>query len=749
MSRRDRQRRRRRNRRSPLGRIIALGGVLVLCVAAVGALAVVGWVVNVARSAPNLSSVKPSTPGSPTEVFSSDGTPLGYIRSKNIQTTVAGPDLPHVLKHATVAIEDRRFFHHGALDYEGILRAALKDAVNGKTALQGASTLTQQLVDNKYLPKKYREQREKRTLKYKIVQAKLAEQLEAKHSKEWILDDYLNSVPYGTVGGETAYGVGAASRMFFDKPVEKLDLAQAAMLAGMPQAPSEYNPFLYPKAAKHRRAEVLQAMVTAGDIGQRTADRTARKPLEVHESKLYRTRVDPYVFDFIEGQLEGDLCPKTPNKCPELEKGGLKVYTSINLKDQAAATAAIDAEKPTLAEQGGYAGSAGAGLASVDAQTGHILAIATSGHYSQTKVNYATSAYRQTGSAFKVFALMELIHDYNGNPDETYYTSRPLAAGWLPEDPTWDVHTDTDTYNGTINITEATAISDNTVFAQLSADMGNIEPGDKLDQIAHAMGITSPLDGNPSEVLGGLRKGVTPLQMADAYATIANGGTHIPETIIDKVQFADGSTRDFGAPKKTTVFPYNQTYAADEVLKGVLTKTGATGTGAYYGCPAAGKTGTANNLANAWFVGYTPKVSTAVWVGYPEGNYPMADGFGGILAAPIWKQYMEDTDGGYCGDWTAPSDPFTGVPYIGAHSASGSSDYNYGTGTSTYGETSTTGSTTGTTGNTGTAANTGATGNTGAATGNTGAATGNTGATGTGAPAGNTGQSGGGGLTGN
>ena len=740
MSRRDRQRRRKRNRRSPLGRVLALGGLLALCAAIVGALSVAGWVVNVARSAPNLSSVKPSTPGSPTELFAADGTPLGFIHSKDVHTLVAGDKLPHVLKRATVAIEDRRFFHHGALDYQGILRAALKDAVNGKTALQGASTLTQQLVDNKYLPKKYRALRQKRTLKYKIVQAKLAEQLESKHSKQWILNDYLNSVPYGTVDGETAYGVGAASRVFFDEPVQKLDLAQAALLAGLPQAPSEYNPFLDPKAARHRRALVLQAMANAGDITQRTADRTSRDRLQVKQTSLYRTRVDPYVFDFAEAQLRQDLCPKTPSNCPELTRGGMKVYLTINLHDQAEATAAINAEKPTLADQGGP-GAAGAGLASVDAQTGHIMAIATSGHYTQTQVNYATSAYRQTGSAFKVFALMELIHDYNGNPDETYYDSRPLAAGWLAADPTWMVHTDDDVYHGSINITDATAISDNTVFAQLSADMGNIEPGDKLDQIAHAMGITSQLDGNASEVLGGLSEGVTPLQMADAYATIANGGSHVPDTIIDKVVFQDGSTRDFGSPKKTTVFPYNQTYAADQVLKGVLTKPGATGTTAYYGCPAAGKTGTANNLANAWFVGYTPQISTAVWVGYPTGNYAMYDGFGGELAAPIWKQYMEDTDDGYCGDWTAPPEPFTGEPYVGAHSTS-STNYSYGTGTSTYGQTTTSGATSTTTG-----ATTGST--TPADTATAPAPTGTTPATPAPGAAGTTTDSGGTGITGN
>jgi penicillin-binding protein 1A len=184
------------------------------------------------------------------------------------------------------------------------------------------------------------------------------------------------------------------------------------------------------------------------------------------------------------------------------------------------------------------------------------------------------------------------------------------------------------------------------------------------------MGITSTLTGNASEVLGGLEYGTTPLQMADAYATISDGGIHHSPTIIAKVTSPDGSTVDFGHPKGTRIFSYPESYAADEVLKQVLTHPGATAYGSSYGCPAAGKTGTANNLANAWFVGYTPKVSTAVWVGNPTGDsIAMTDGYGGILAAPVWKQYMEATDGGYCGDWTPPAVPFVGTPFVGAHSS--------------------------------------------------------------------------------
>src|ERR1700760_3447438 len=255
MSRRDRQRRRRRNRGSPLKSVVAMTGVLFVCAVTVGALAIAGWVVNVAQSAPNLKSLKPYAPGSPSQVFAADGTSLGYIWSPSVHTPIAGDTIPQQLKDATIAIEDRRFYQHGALDYQGIVRAAIKDAVKGGNGLQGASTLTMQLVDNTYLPHRYRNNHD---LKYKIVQAKLAEQLEAQHSKDWILNNYLNDVPYGPVGGQPAYGVPAASQIFFDKPVRKLSLAQYALLVGLPQAPSEYNPFNDKAAALRRRTQVIK-----------------------------------------------------------------------------------------------------------------------------------------------------------------------------------------------------------------------------------------------------------------------------------------------------------------------------------------------------------------------------------------------------------------------------------------------------------------------------------------------------------
>jgi penicillin-binding protein 1A len=261
------------------------------------------------------------------------------------------------------------------------------------------------------------------------------------------------------------------------------------------------------------------------------------------------------------------------------------------------------------------------------------------------------------------------------------------------------VHTAEQTYQGTINIARATVISDNTVFAQLAADIGF----DRLDQTAHAMGITSPLDGYPSEVIGGLRVGVTPLEMADAYGTLATEGIHTPATILGKIVFPDGSVVHLGNPPHNRVFTDGEAYAGINVLKGVITS--GTGTAAEYGCPAAGKTGTANNYENAWFVGFTPKLATAVWVGYPQGNIPMANGFGGTLAAPIWHDYMVAASGGYCGDFPPPQDPWTGQAFFGPHATtnkpapkttkSGSSSTSSSTSSSSTGShTTTTGTTT-------------------------------------------------------
>jgi penicillin-binding protein 1A len=624
--------------------------VLSICGIGLGALAVVGWVAAVADSAPTIDQLTANTPGAVSQVFASDGSSLGYIHSLVLRVPVRSSQIPEAMKRATVAIEDRRFYHHGALDYQGILRAAIKDLFGGGS-LQGASTLTMQLIDNLYLKKDLNH-----NLHYKIVQAKLAQELYAKYNRNWILTSYLNDVPYGTVGGQTAYGVQAASQVFFDKPVWQLDLAQEALLAGLPQAPSSYNPFIYPGLARQRRQEVLQAMVQSDYITQSQANAASAQPLGVARNGAFQQRSLPYAFDYVVEQLHARFCPHQPvtSFCKKTDSGGLKIYTTIDPTKEAQARRAI------ITHEGGP-GQPAAALTSIDPSNGHILAIANSSTYNQTSFDYATQGHRSPGSAFKVFALMTLIHDYDGDPNKTYYNSHFLAAGWLPGYPSYSVHTDDYSQNGDISITRATTISDNTVYAQLAADLGM----DKFDQTAHAMGVTSPLAGNPAEVIGGLTYGVTTLEMADADATLANGGTHYPPTAIEKVVFPDGSTVDMGNQPGTRVFSYGETYVADQVLKTVVTS--GTGTAANYGCPAAGKTGTAQNLSNGWFVGYTPKLSTAVWVGYPNNNN-LPVGFGGTVAAPIWHDYMDVASDGFCGDWPAPTVPWTGTAFVGPHS---------------------------------------------------------------------------------
>ncbi len=666
MSRRERQRRRNRNRGHPVRRVFLIAVLLSLVAIGAGIAGAAAWVMNTADSAPNIAQLKPRDVGQLSEVFGSDGSLLGYIYSDTLRTYVNSRRLPNRLKQATVAIEDRRFYQHGGIDYQGIVRAAVKDVFGGGKTIQGGSTLTMQLVRNIYLPYRLADTR---SLKRKIIEAKLAQELEKKHSKNWILTQYLNDVDYGTLGGKTAVGVGAASQLFFDKPTGKLNLAQAALLAGLPQAPSEYNPFLYPDLARARRHEVLTAMVTSHYITLAQAAAADASPLQVHRNNTYQLKREPYVFDYVKDQLIQKFGLKT------VEQGGLRVYTTIDLKRQQQARDAILRNE-------GQPGDPAAALVSIDPTNGHILAMATSSTYGSTagttSFDYATQSHRQTGSAFKVFALMTLIHDYDGDPNQTFYNSHELQPGWLPGYPTYHVQTSEHSYEGDISITKATTMSDNTVFAQLGQDLGM----DKVTATAHAMGITSPLSDLPSEVLGAVA--VSPLEMADAYATIASGGIHHAPTAITQVTFPDRSSVNLGDSPGNRVFTPGEAYAATQVMKTVIQS--GTGTAADYGCPAAGKTGTTSNYTDAYFDGFTPQLATAVWVGYPNSTVSMNDvnglgpGFGGTLSAPIWHDYMSVASNGFCGDFAQPAVPWHGTAFFGKFATTGNTNTNTSTG---------------------------------------------------------------------
>jgi penicillin-binding protein 1A len=645
--------------------LLVLGGIGAGVVAA-------SWVVGVVNDTPDIESIRPKPAGAISTVYAADGTRLGFIAGGDtLRTPVDGRKIPASLKHATVAIEDKRFYKHRGVDYVGVLRAAVKN-VTDDAASQGGSTLTMQLVRNLYIP----ENRFKKDLTRKIREAKLADELEKQHSKEWILVSYLNNVPYATVGGQEAVGVQAAARVLFDKDVSKLTLAESAMLAGLPQAPSAYNPFDRPKKAKQRRAEVLRAMVDSRYITQAEADEANAQPLGVKPNAFYQQRKEPFVFDYVRQQLLKKYGADV------LRAGGLKVYTSIDLKKQEAARAAIrsilyDPADPPAA------------IVTIDPANGHILAMASSAVYGDEKdggtvYNYAATAQRQPGSTFKTMVLMAALRK-GIDPDTTTYVSRILEPGWLPSDPTYRVETFGHTYSGSETITRATLSSDNTVYAQLDADVGP----EAVRQAAYDMGITSRLDAYPAEGLGGLRYGVTVLEMANAYATIANGGIRRTPTILTRVRLRDGQVQDLGRTKSKRTFTPAQAEKARKVLEQNVQS--GTGTNANYGCPAAGKTGTTSDLKDAWFVGFTPKLSTAVWMGYkvPRSLYVHGTSVqGGTFPAPIWHNYMSVASDGYCGaDWPAGGS-FESEPFFGRYSSTGSDDdedYSYGDGSSSDG----------------------------------------------------------------
>jgi penicillin-binding protein 1A len=646
VTRRERQRRRRRRHGRPLQRALIVIATLLIVAATAGGIALAGWIASVVEDTPDIQDLKARPQGAVSTVYAADGTRLGFIASDTLRRAIPGSRVPLVMKRATIAIEDRRFYKHGGVDYVGVVRAAVKNATSDD-AKQGGSTLTMQLVRNLYTPGT----RFKKTLTRKIREAKLAEELEDEHSKEWILVAYLNNVPYGTVGGQTAVGAQAAARIFFDKPASELTLPEAALLAGLPQAPTQYNPFNNPAGARKRRGEVLGAMVDAGYISQSEADAAATAPLGVHRSDYYAHRREQFFFDYVRKELIRRYGRRV------VKQGGLKVYTTINLRFQEVARQAIQ-------DHVGYAGAPSAALATVDPANGHILAMASSATYGPTIFNYASQSHRQPGSTFKVIDLMAAVR-MGIDPDSTSYVSRHLTPGWLPQAPTWEVQTDSHSYSGSISLTRALPASDNTVFAQLGADIGP----EKVRQAAYDMGITSHLDAYYAEAIGGLRYGVSPLEMANAFATVSDGGWRNTVTAITKVVHPDGTVDDLGRPRRKKTFTDGEAYEILPAMKAVL--SGGTATGNDIGCPNAGKTGTTSNNTDAWFVGITPRLSTAVWVGYPNETTTLGSSvFGGTIAAPIWDEFMTFAKGDYCGDWPAPKQPFEGSAFTGTYAGS-------------------------------------------------------------------------------
>ena len=617
----------------------------------------------------NLQELKAVEIGQNSFVYAADGSLLGSIPAERNRTPVPLGKVSPWMSKATVAIEDHRFYEHGGVDYEGIARAALKDLSAGHV-VQGGSTITQQLVRNLYISKE-------RTFKRKIKEACLAIRLSRARSKNWILSQYMNQVYYGN----HAYGIEAAAQTYFSRHAKTLTLAQSSLLAGLPQAPSIYDPLHRPGAARARRDEVLRAMLTYGDITQAQYDQAVgQKNLLLRPGRLYTTIREPYFFSYVRDQLIAEYGANT------VRSGGLRVYTTINPSLQVAARKAI---RDTLYLRTDPA----AAVVSINPANGAIRAMTavTPGRYGN-QFNLASQARRQPGSTFKTFVLTAAINE-GMNPDTTYYVSAPFHYQPDPYTPAWDVQTYDHTYSGSISVHSATLASDNTVYAQLTLD---VTP-EKVAQMAHLLGIRSHLDAVPAMGLGA--DAISPLEEASAYATLAAGGIYSKPMAITKVVLANGKVdtdAGWGQPDRKRVISDGVAYEVTKILEDNVLQ--GTGVGAYFGRPAAGKTGTTDNHADAWFSGYTPQLETTVWVGYPQGEIPMEDVHGiavagGTFPASIWRLFMEKAMANAPElTWQYPRDPVVWRPWTqGQYGSSLRPTYTY-TPTNTY--TPTTSSTT-------------------------------------------------------
>jgi penicillin-binding protein 1A len=613
---RKRQRSARVKRRRRTGLIIGTVAVVV-----VGAVVAAGLGAGAALSEGcSLDSLRPLQIGQNSFVYANDGSLLGSIPAERNREPVALRKMSRWLPRASIAIEDRRFYQHGGVDYEGIARAAWKDLTAGKV-VEGGSTITQQLVRNLYTGRE-------KTFNRKLREACLAIKLSDKLSKQQILNEYLNTVYYGN----HAYGVEAAAQTYFSKHASRLSLLEAATLAGLPQAPSVYDPFHNRAAAVGRRNEVLAAMLQTGDITPYQYSHGIRvKSLGLKPGRIYTKIKQPYFFSYVIDELERAYGATT------VREGGLKVYTTIDPRLQRNAVKAIHDILP-------YRTDPAAAIVSVVPGTGAIRAMTAVVRKSKNQFNLAAQSSRQPGSTFKTFVLASAI-EKGVDPDSTYYTSSPFTCvvrPWCNEIKPWNVHTYDNTYNGSESVTRGTLQSDNTIYAQLTLDVGP----NYVWNFARRLGVhMTPNKPVASIGLGTLA--VSPLDMAAAYAAFPAMGVYAKPMAITKVILPGGkvdTSTGWGKPQTKRAMSQAVAWKVNDVLR----QNAEYGTGAGSGDgvhPNAGKTGTTENHADAWFDGYTRQLSTVVWMGYQQGEVPMLNVHGQQVAGatfpvPIWHEYM-------------------------------------------------------------------------------------------------------------
>ncbi len=541
----------------------------------------------------------PRTPPQQSVVLAADGRQLAVLRDE-FREPASLTDIPRHLIDAVLTAEDRRFFDHRGVDARAVARALLSNAAAGDiTQGDGGSTITQQLIKNLHLPDA------PRTPETKLQEALLARELERTTPKADILEQYLNTVYLG----EGAHGVQAAAWTYFRKDAADVDVAEAALLAAIIRAPEALAPTREPEAAKHRRDDVLRRMAIDGRITTEQRDIAVARPIVVHPRPPSPATNEPHFVNLVVRTLLADptFGASEAERAERLYGGGLVIHTTVrpDLQELARATLARHLPDPDDPE---------AAIAMVDPATGQVLAAVGNRTYEQLQFDLATQARRQPGSTFKTFVLAAAISD-----------------GWHPDDRidgrqghiqttrgTWEVRNYDRRSHPSITLAAASRASVNAAFARLGSEVGV----PRVAALARAMGVGSPVPDDPQITIGGGELAVTPLDLAAAYATLANLGRHVPTTVVTRIENGDGEVvwRPDGVPQ-TVLSP-----SAAYVTTGVLQEVVASGTGRRAQVPGwdvAGKTGTTSDHTDAWFVGYTPTLSTAVWLGRAEGRIPL------------------------------------------------------------------------------------------------------------------------------
>jgi penicillin-binding protein 1A len=603
-----------RNRNSRRKRAGTWRGVLValLMVVLFAAGTVAGIVAAYARNLPDISRMADYQPASATRIFARNGTPLASVYKEN-RVWVAISRIPPVVRDAFIANEDHNFYQHHGVDFGGIVRAGYADLTHQE--FQGASTITQQLARRLFLTDEV-------SMSRKVQEALLAIEIERFYTKNEILERYLNIIYLGA----GAYGVDAAAHTYFGRSIDKVTLAQSAMLAGVVAAPSDYSPFSNIGLARDREKHVLERMIESGFITRSQADEAYDSPLGLISQRApgLQGYVDPYFTTYAIAQLQRIFGKNA------VDQGGLQVYTTLDPHLQRIAQDAVTWGVTQAGNEGINAHQAA--LVALRPSTGEILAMVGGTGFSLTnQFNRAWQAHRQPGSSFKAYVYTAAID--SGMPASTTIDDSPVSYP-MGDGTRWSPYDDDFRYLGAVTLREALTLSRNVVAVKLAERIGV----DRVIEYAHRMGITAPLEANLSLALGS--SVISVLDQASGYSTLANQGLHVDPTPFRLVRDSLGSVvLDDQYPQANDVVSAGTAYIMTSILQDVINK----GTGypnAVIGRPAAGKTGTTSNFRDAWFVGYTPDLVAAVWIGNDDYTR-MNESYGGNVPARIWARFMK------------------------------------------------------------------------------------------------------------